>query len=125
MTKQISVKKATYKTQNFYFLLESLLITKALLIAVGTYCYDKISDKILSKIKTFIAISRQKVMNSEMSNKVEDIDIKNQTYYIFNDIIDRKIFDPNNIKIQKKNIKKYSYLLYSICDDQRFELHKS
>ena len=61
MTKQVSVKKATYKTQNFYFLLESLLITKALLIAVGTYCYDKISDKILSKIKTFITISRQKV----------------------------------------------------------------
>ena len=79
----------------------------------------------MSKIKTFIAISRQKVMNSEMSNKVEDIDIKNQTYYIFNDIIDRKIFDPNNIKIQKKTIKKYSYLLYLICDDQRFELHKS
>ena len=61
MTKQISMKKATSNAQNFYFLIEFLLITKALLIAVGTYCYDKISDKILSKIKTFITISRQKV----------------------------------------------------------------
>ena len=38
----------------------------------------------------------------KMSNKVEDIDIKNRTYYVFNYIIDRKIFDPNNIKIEKK-----------------------
>ena len=37
------------------------------------------------------------------SNKVEDIHIKNQTYYFFNDIMDIKIFDPNNIKIDKKS----------------------
>ena len=33
-----------------------------------------------------------------MSNKVKDINIKNQTYYFFNDIINIKNFDPNNIK---------------------------
>ena len=33
-----------------------------------------------------------------MSNKVEDIDIKNWTYYFFNDMIDIKNFGPNNIK---------------------------
>ena len=29
-----------------------------------------------------------------MSNKVKDIDIKNGTYYFFNDIINIKNFDP-------------------------------
>ena len=40
-----------------------------------------------------------------MSNKVKDIDIKNRTYYFFNYIIDIKIFNPNNIKIDKKSYK--------------------
>ena len=33
-----------------------------------------------------------------MSNKVKDIDIKNRTYYAFNDIINIKNFNSNNIK---------------------------
>ena len=37
-----------------------------------------------------------------MSNKVKDIDIKIQTYYFFNDIINIKNFDPNNIKTDEK-----------------------
>ena len=32
-------KKATFKTQNFYFLLSFLLITVTLLIVVSIYCY--------------------------------------------------------------------------------------
>ena len=40
-----------------------------------------------------------------MSNKVKDIHIKNRTYYFFNDIINIKNFDPNNIKIDKKSYK--------------------
>ena len=40
-----------------------------------------------------------------MSNKVKDIGIKNRTYYSFNDIINIKIFDPNNIKIDEKSCK--------------------
>ena len=40
-----------------------------------------------------------------MSNKVKDIDIKNRTYYFFNEIIDIKIFDSNNIKIEEKSYK--------------------
>ena len=108
MTKQISMKKATCNAQNFYFLIEFLLITKALLIAVGTYCYDKISDKNIEQNKNiyyhFTTKSKFYINKCimKMSNKVEDIDIKNRTYYVFNDIIDRKIFDPNNIKIEKK-----------------------
>ena len=40
-----------------------------------------------------------------MSNKVKDIDMKNHIYYVFNDIINIKIFDPNNIKIDEKSNK--------------------
>ena len=43
-----------------------------------------------------------------MSNKVKDIDKKNRTYYFFNDIINIKNFDPNNIKIDEKS---YKYVL--------------
>ena len=40
-----------------------------------------------------------------MSNKVKEIDIKNQTNYFFDDIINIKDFHPNNIKIDKKSFK--------------------
>ena len=40
-----------------------------------------------------------------MSNKVKEIDIKNQTQYFFDDIIKTKKFDPNNIKIDEKSYK--------------------
>ena len=38
-----------------------------------------------------------------MSNKIKYIDIKNYTYYFFDDIINIKNFDLNNIKIDKKS----------------------
>ena len=47
-----------------------------------------------------------------MSNKVKDINIKNRTYYFFNDIIDMENFDPNNIKVDEKSYK--NTLAYSI-----------
>ena len=37
-----------------------------------------------------------------MSIKVKGIDIKNCTYYFFNDMINVKSFDANNIKIDEK-----------------------
>ena len=40
-----------------------------------------------------------------MSDKVKDISIKNHTYYFFNNIINIKNFDPNNIKIDEKSNK--------------------
>ena len=58
-----------------------------------------------------------------MSNKFKDINIKNHTYYFFNDTINIKNFDPNNIKIDV--IEKYSYLLYWICNNQEFEICKN
>ena len=47
-----------------------------------------------------------------MNNKFKDVDIKNRTYYFFNDIIDMKIFDQNNIKIDEKPYK--NILIYYI-----------
>ena len=40
-----------------------------------------------------------------MSKKVKDIDIKNRRCYFFNDIVNIKNFDPNNIKIDEKTYK--------------------
>ena len=39
-----------------------------------------------------------------MSNKFKDIDIKNRTYYFFNDMINAKKFDPNNIELDNTKI---------------------
>ena len=36
---------------------------------------------------------------------VKGVNIKNRTYYFFNDIISIKDLDPNNIKIDKKSYK--------------------
>ena len=47
-----------------------------------------------------------------MSNKVQDIDIKSQTCYFFNDIINITFFDLHNIKIDKKSYK--NILIYYI-----------
>ena len=47
-----------------------------------------------------------------MSNKFKGIDIKNHTYYFFDDIIDIKNFDPNKIEIEKKSYK--NILIYYI-----------
>ena len=40
-----------------------------------------------------------------MSNKAKDINIKNHTYYFFDDIINIKIFDPTNINRDEKSYK--------------------
>ena len=47
-----------------------------------------------------------------MSNKFKDIDIKNHTYYFYDDIIKIKNFDPNEIKIAEKSYK--NILIYHI-----------
>ena len=57
-----------------------------------------------------------------MSNKVKDIDIKNRAYYVFDDIIDIKKFDPKNIKTDEmsyKNILIY-YIGYIMIKDSKY-----
>ena len=62
-----------------------------------------------------------------MSNKVKDIDIKNQTYYFFNDIINIKNFDQNNIKIHEKsyrNILTYYIGYVTIKDSKHVKIYR-
>ena len=47
-----------------------------------------------------------------MSNKIKDINIKNHTYYFFDNIINIKNFDPNKNKIDEKSYR--NILLYYI-----------
>ena len=47
-----------------------------------------------------------------MSNKIKDKDMKNRTYYFFNDIVNIKNFNSNNIKTDEKSYK--NILIYYI-----------
>ena len=47
-----------------------------------------------------------------MNNKVKDIEIKNRTYYFFNDIFNIINFDQNDIKIDEKSYE--NILIYYI-----------
>ena len=57
-----------------------------------------------------------------MSNKVKDIDIKNYTYYFFDDISNIKNFDPNNIIIDEKSYKNIIiyYIGYVTIKDSKY-----
>ena len=57
-----------------------------------------------------------------MSNKIKDIDLKTRTYYFFNDIINIKIFDLNNIKIDEKSYKNILiyYIGYVMIKDSKY-----
>ena len=57
-----------------------------------------------------------------MSNKIKDISIKSHTYYFFNDIINIKIFDPNNIEIDEKSYKNLliNYIGYVTIEDSKY-----
>ena len=51
---------------------------------------------------------------------IKQINIKNQTYYFSNDIIDLKTFDSNNLKLDKK--KRTKILIFTKLD--RLKLKK-
>ena len=57
-----------------------------------------------------------------MSNKTKDIGKKSHTYYFFDDIINIKNFDPNNIKIDEKPLKniRIYYIGYVTMKDSIF-----
>ena len=57
-----------------------------------------------------------------MSNKIKDIDIKNNMHYFFDDIINMKNFDPNNIKIDEKSYKNILiyYIEYVTMKDSKY-----
>ena len=57
-----------------------------------------------------------------MSNKVKDIGLKNGTNYFFNDVINIKNFDENNITIDKKSYKNIFiyYIGYVMIKDSKY-----
>ena len=57
-----------------------------------------------------------------MSNKIKDRDIKNHTYYFFDDIINIKNVDINNIKIDEKSYKNIFiyYISYVKIKDSKY-----
>ena len=58
-----------------------------------------------------------------MSNKHKYIDIKNYMYYSFNDIVNMRIFDANNIKTNEKsnrNIAIYYIYIYVMIKDLKY-----
>ena len=57
-----------------------------------------------------------------MNIKFKDISIKNRTYYFFDDIINIKCFDPNNIKIDEKSYKNILiyYIRYVMIKDSKY-----
>ena len=59
-----------------------------------------------------------------MSNKVKEIDIKKQTYYFFDDIINIKNFDANNVKIDEKSYKNI-LIYYTILDVWRSKIQNN
>ena len=50
---------------------------------------------------------------------IKEINIKNRTYYFYNDIIDIKTFDLNNLKLDKKTYRDLDIYMYdlNICLD--------
>ena len=52
-------------------------------------------------------------------NSAKEIEIKNGTYYFFDDMINIKNLYPKKIKARWKYIKEYSYLAHPIRDGQR------
>ena len=57
-----------------------------------------------------------------MSNKFKDISLENHTYYFFNDMINIKNFDSNNIKIDEKSCKDIlvHYIEYVRIKDSKY-----
>ena len=49
----------------------------------------------------------------------KQMNIKNRNYYFHNDLIKLFDFDPNMLKLDKKNNQSHKYLLYWICYKKR------
>ena len=59
-------------------------------------------------------VIEQKNMNHNKMGVVKQIDIKNRTYYFYNDMINIKIFDPILLKIDRNHIKTLAFTTLDI-----------
>ena len=105
--------------QNLFILLEFLLITIALLIAVSIYCY---MIKYRAKQKHLLPLHNTNnefyinkfIIKMESNVKLKEIDIKNRACYYFDHIIKIEDFDLDNILIDEKSYE--NILIYSISN---------
>ena len=49
-----------------------------------------------------------------MNNKFKDIRMKSHTFYFFNDVINIKKFDPNDIKIDERHTKIFLFTSFDM-----------
>ena len=56
---------------------------------------------------------------------IKEINIKNQTYYFFDDVISIEDFDPNLLKIDKKSYKNTNYIRCITMKDSEYVKIKS
>ena len=53
---------------------------------------------------------------------IKQINIKNETYYFYNDIIDIETFDSNNLKLDKKRTKIFMFTILDMLQLKRLVL---
>ena len=58
------------------------------------------------KIINYVSKKTLVASDVQMEGEIKQIEIKNRTYYFYNDIINLKNFDSNLLKIDKKHYKK-------------------
>ena len=89
-----------------YIVLFSIIFT--IKVAIGTYfAYYKCMNhaKTTDAKKSFIKVLTLYYWTYKVTANTESIDIKNQTYYFFNDMMDLNDFDSSLLKIDKKSYK--------------------
>ena len=56
--------------------------------------------------------------------KIKDINIKNRTYYFYDDMVNIKDFDPNLLKLDKKSFKNISiYYIGYITKKEKYKIN--
>ena len=83
-----------------------------------TNTWTMLKKQLLNKV---LSLKQQFIEQIEMT--VKSINIKNRTYYFFNDMINIKIFDSNLLKIDKKsykNIGNYEHKYTELWDEIKY-----
>ena len=95
-----------YNSCTLYIVLFSILFT--INVGIGTYFvyfHWYLKKDVLSLVLSLVLGLKQKFNYLTYKWEVQQINIKNRTYYFYNDMIKLKDFDSNLLKIDKKHYK--------------------
>ena len=86
-----------------YILLFSIIF--AINIGIGTFLFSRNAWIMIKKqlLKKVLSFKQQLIQHIKMT--VKSVNIKNHTYFLFNDMVDLKIFDSNLLKLDKESYK--------------------